>query len=145
MHRKMKRIAVSHLKSLIAVTLVSLIALSCEKDITNEIIQTFENGTLIESVNGKKLTCRMESSSIESGHEIVLICNNETNYNASIDVEVNGETVGTISKFPAEFRHTINEPGIHQFSISGTLKPKGGIFSAKPTMYFSYEWKITVE
>lgn len=55
---------------------------------------------------------------------------------------VNDQKVGTIDSFPAEFHHTINDAGVYQFSISGTLQSKSILKKVETT--FSYGWSITV-
>lgn len=120
-----------------------LLAIACDcLDQKFEISQSFEDGTLIESVNGKKLTCKVENKASETG-EIVLICTNKTDFDASIDVFINDEKVGTITKFPAESRYATPESGIYKLSICGALKSRG--FLSKVSTEFSYTWSISVE
>lgn len=134
---------VSCFKGILLVTIFFLTAISCSKKATTiEFKQIVENGTFIESINGKKLTCKIEKAAIESGQEVVLICTNETGYKAQIKVTINGDNVGTISSFPAEFRYTIGESGIYQLSIEGKIysSSKFSKFEAR----FDYGWQITV-
>lgn len=129
----------SILKFVLVLTL-GLFLFSCRKELNLE--QTVSNGSFIQSVNGKKLTCKVERTAIGAGQDIILICTNETDYNATINVMVNDQKVGTIDSFPAEFHHTINDAGVYQFSISGTLNSKN-IFEKMSTT-FSFGWSISV-
>ena len=120
-----------------------LLAIACNcLDQKFEISQSFEDGTLIESVNGKKLTCKVDNKASDTS-EIVFICTNETDFDASIDVFINDEKVETITKFPAESRYATPESGIYKLSISGTLKSRGSL--SKVFTEFSYTWSISVE
>ena len=78
------------LKALFIMGFMAL-ALSCDKGIITpgrniEISQTVSNGAFIQSVNGKNLTCKVEHTAIGAGQDIILICTNETDYNATITV-----------------------------------------------------------
>lgn len=116
-----------------------VLALSCVKNF--EITQTVSNGSIIESVNGKNLTCKVEQTFIDAGKEVVLLCTNETDFNATITVSINGKEIGTINSFPAEFRYKIEEAGIYQFSIVGKVFSNG---LTKLETTFAYSWSITV-
>lgn len=126
-------------KSILTLVFISLL-LSCTKELVIE--QSVSNGSFIESVNGKPLTCTVKHTTINAGQDIIFTCTNETDFNATIDVKVNGQNVGTIDTFPAEFHHLINDAGVYQFSISGSLKSKNLL--EKMTASFSYSWSITV-
>lgn len=108
-----------------------------------DISQKVSNGSFIQTVNGKDLICTVENTIIDAGKEVVLNCTNETNYNATISIEVNGEYVGTISNFPAEFRYKIDNVGLSQFSITGTLRSKSCLNKFETS--FSYSWSITTK
>lgn len=127
------------LKCVLALTL-GLFLFSCHKELRLE--QTVSNGSLIQSINGKQLTCKVEHTAIGAGQDIIMICTNETDYNATIIVMLNNQVVGTIDSFPAEFHHTVNDAGVYQFSISGTLQSKSILKKVETT--FSYGWSITV-
>lgn len=134
------------LKALFIMGFMAL-ALSCDKGIITpgrniEISQTVSNGAFIQSVNGKNLTCKVEQTSIDAGKEVVLICTNEIDCDATITVSINSKEVGTINSFPAEFRYKIDDTGIYQFSIVGKLSSKNSLVKFETS--FAYSWSITV-
>ena len=134
------------LKALFIMGFMAL-TLSCDKGIITpgrniEISQTVSNGAFIQSVNGKNLTCKVEQTSIDAGKEVILICTNEIDCDATITVSINSKEVGTINSFPAEFRYKIDDTGIYQFSIVGKLSSKNSLTKLEAT--FAYSWNITV-
>lgn len=123
--------------------LASILSISACGNDDIDICQKVSNGSFIQTVNGKDLICTIENTTIDAGKEVVLNCTNETNYNATINIEVNGEYVGTISNFPTEFRYQIDNVGLNQFSITGTLKSKSCLKKFEAS--FSYSWNITIK
>ena len=117
-----------------------LSTVSCRKEMS--ICQSVKDGVFSEIVNGKALTCEIVNTPNEPGGEIVLVCTNETDYNVTIEVMVNNNTVGTITQFPAEFRFISIESGTYQFSIFGKLYPKNN--PLRLVTSFRYGWSIPV-
>lgn len=118
----MKKVLLPTLKWLFAASLALGLVVACGNEIT--VSQEIKNGVISQTINGKTLSCQIVSSSIHSGEDVVLICTNETDYEASIEVSLDGKVDKTIEQFPYEYRHIIMESGLQQLSIKGTLGPK---------------------
>lgn len=132
----MKKVLLTTLKWLSATSLALGLLVACGKEIS--VSQEIKNGVISQTINGKTLSCQIVNSTIHSGEDVVLICTNDTDYEASIEVSLDGKVVKTIEQFPYEYRHILMEPGLHQLSIRGTLGPKSFRTS------FNYGWPISV-